>query len=260
MGNSDDGKAPVLVQSVDRAISVLEILARDGGAGITEIAGELGVHKSTVSRLLGALQARGMVEQQGERGKFSIGFGIVRLAGAATGQLDLARLGTPVCESLAEQLGETVNIAVLDGPVAINISQARGTAAVAAQNWTGQRTPLHATSSGKVLLANADEGARERLLAVPQRPYTPRTVVDADELRSMLVVVAEDGYATSFEELELGLHAVSVPVLGPGNEVVAAISASGPAYRLSRKRIRQIVDDLRTGAQELSNQLGYFTS
>lgn len=259
MGNSDGGKAPALVQSVDRAISVLELLARDGGAGITQIAGELGVHKSTVSRLLGALEARGMVEQQGERGKFTIGFGIVRLAGAAAGQLDLARLGTPVCESLAEQLGETVNIAVLDGSVAINISQARGTAAVAAQNWTGQRTPLHATSSGKVLLANAEDAERERILAAEQLAYTPRTVTDADELRSMLLVVAEDGYATSYEELELGLHAVSVPVFGQRNEVVAAISASGPAYRLSRKRIRQIAEDLRAGARELSTQLGYFS-
>ncbi|WP_116040737.1 IclR family transcriptional regulator [Amycolatopsis palatopharyngis] len=258
MGNSDDGKPPVLVQSVDRAISVLELLASNGGAGITEIAGNLGVHKSTVSRLLGALEARGMVEQQGERGKFTIGFGIVRLAGAAAGQLDLARLGTPVCESLAEKLGETVNIAVLDGSVAINICQARGTAAVAAQNWTGQRTPLHATSSGKVLLANADEADRERILGGPQPSYTPRTVTDPDELRSMLQVVADDGYATSYEELELGLHAVSVPVLGKNSEVIAAISASGPAYRLSRKRIRQIVEDLRTGAAELSNQLGYF--
>ncbi|OZM72279.1 IclR family transcriptional regulator [Amycolatopsis antarctica] len=259
MGNSDDGKPPVLVQSVDRAISVLELLARKGGAGITEIAGELGVHKSTVSRLLGALEARGMVEQEGERGKFTIGFGIVRLAGAATAQLDLARLGTPVCESLAEQLGETVNIAVLDGSVAINISQARGTAAVAAQNWTGQRTPLHATSSGKVLLAGAEESERERILGVPQAPYTPRTVTDAAELRTMLRLVAKDGYATSFEELELGLHAVSVPVHGQGEDVVAAISVSGPAYRLSRKRLRQMVDDLRAGAGELSNQLGYFT-
>jgi IclR family acetate operon transcriptional repressor len=258
MGNSDDGKPPVLVQSVDRAISVLELLASNGGTGITEIAGNLGVHKSTVSRLLGALEARGMVEQQGERGKFTIGFGIVRLAGAATGQLDLARLGTPVCESLAEKLGETVNIAVLDGFVAINICQARGTAAVAAQNWTGQRTPLHATSSGKVLLANAADVDREQILGGSQPSYTPRTVTDADELRSMLQVVADEGYATSYEELELGLHAVSVPVLGKSSEVIAAISASGPAYRLSPKRIRQIVEDLRAGVAELSSQLGYF--
>lgn len=259
MGNSDDGKPPALVQSVDRAISVLELLARNGEAGITEIAGELGVHKSTVSRLVGALQARGLVDQVSERGKFTIGFGIVRLAGAATGQLDLAKLGTPICEALAEQLGETVNIAIRDGSMAINVSQARGTAAVATQNWTGQLTPLHATSSGKVLLALATNGEeREWIIDQEHTRYTPRTMVDPDELRATVAEIIEDGYATSYEELELGLNALAVPVYGQSTDVVASISASGPAYRMSRKRIRQISDDLRKAALELSNQLGYF--
>ncbi|MGH3516954.1 MAG: IclR family transcriptional regulator [Haloechinothrix sp.] len=255
MGNSAEGTEPVLVQSVDRAISVLELILRDGDAGITEIADELGVHKSTASRLVYTLQARDLVEQHGERGRFTIGFGMLRFAGAVTGQIDLARLGTPLCEALAEQLGETVNIAVLDGAGAINVSQARGTSAVSAQNWTGQRTPLHATSSGKVLLAAVDEPEREAILAGELVPYTARTITDPDELRTVLRRVAEDGYATCFEELEPGLHAVAVPVYGDHNEVVAAISASGPSYRLSRKRIRQIAGELRGGARELSSRL-----
>jgi IclR family acetate operon transcriptional repressor len=257
MGNSDGAKAPALVQSVDRAISVLELLARDGEAGISEIAVELGVHKSTVSRLVGVLQARGLVEQQGERGKLSIGFGIVRLAGAATGQFDLAKLGTPVCEALAEKLGETVNIAVLDGSVAINISQAKGSAAVAAHNWIGKWTPLHATSSGKVLLASVEEREREEILAREQTAYTKHTTTDPDKIREMLRLVAEDDYATSFEELEIGLHAVAVPVRGMQDDVVAAISASGPAYRLSRAQMPGIAEELRGGAAELSAQLGH---
>lgn len=260
MGNNDESTKAAPVQSVDRAVSVLELLARNGEAGITDIAADLGVHKSTVSRLVASLQNRGLVDQVSERGKFTIGFGIVRLAGAATGQLDLAKLGTPICETLADQLGETVNIAILDGNGAINVSQARGTAAVATQNWTGQRTPLHATSSGKVLLAMAtrDDEERERLINQPLTRYTPRTIVELDELRNMISSIIEDGYATSYEELELGLHALAVPVYGQRTEVVASISASGPAYRMSRRRIRQISDDLRKGALELSNQLGYF--
>lgn len=257
MGNSSEDRQPVLVQSVDRAISVLELLVRTGDAGITEIAEELGVHKSTASRLVYTLQARDLVEQEGERGRFTIGFGMLKFAGAVTGQIDLARLGTPLCESLAEKLGETVNIAVLDGTGAINVSQARGTSAVAAQNWTGQRTPLHATSSGKVLLAAMDEAERERILAGELLAYTPRTMVDPAELRTSLAGVVEDGYATCFEELEPGLHAVAVPVHGENNEVLAAISASGPAYRLARKRIRQITTELRTSASELSARLGH---
>ncbi|MGH3951927.1 MAG: IclR family transcriptional regulator [Pseudonocardiaceae bacterium] len=257
MRNSDGAHEPVLVQSVDRAINVLELLARAGDAGITEIAGELGVHKSTASRLVYTLQARELVEQQGERGRFTIGIGMLRFAGAVTGQLDIARLGAPLCVALAEKLGETVNIAVLDGSVAINVSQARGASAVAAQNWTGQRTPLHATSSGKVLLAALDESKREPIFAGGLFAYTANTITDPDDLRSVLQRVAEDGYATCVEELEPGLHALAVPVHGADNEVVAAISASGPSYRLSRKRMRQVADELRTAALDLSNSLGY---
>ncbi|MEC3982083.1 IclR family transcriptional regulator [Amycolatopsis sp. H20-H5] len=259
MRNHEAGNAtPSQVQSVDRAISVLELLARNGESGITEIAVELGVHKSTASRLLSVLEARGMVEQLGERGKYAIGFGIVRLAGAAAGRMDLAKLGRQSCQALAESLGETVNIAIADNGVAINISQARGAAAITTQNWTGQRTPLHATSSGKILLAYMADVERKRLLRRKLEQYTPRTTVDLDELTTELDRVIEDGYAACFEELELGMHAVAVPVHGPGGEVVAAMSASGPSYRLSKQRVRQIVRPMTEAAEELSTQLGYF--
>jgi IclR family acetate operon transcriptional repressor len=254
MSNSDSAAQ---VQSVDRAISVLELLAQ-GEAGITEIAGELGVHKSTVSRLVSVLESRGLVEQLGERGKYAIGFGVVRLAGAATGRMDLTKLGQPVCQALADAFGETVNIAVHDAGVAINITQARGSAAVSAVNWIGQRTPLHATSSGKVLLAFLDLDERKRLVSLPLDSYTENTVVDPSQLLSELEEVATQGFAACFEELELGLHAIAVPVRGHRGEVVAAMSASGPSYRLSRERVEQIIPAMSAAAADLSAQLGYF--
>jgi DNA-binding IclR family transcriptional regulator len=254
MSNSDSAAQ---VQSVDRAISVLELLAQ-GEAGITEIAGELGVHKSTVSRLVSVLEARGLVEQLGERGKYAIGFGVVRLAGAATGRMDLTKLGQPVCQSLADEFGETVNIAVHDAGVAINITQARGSAAISAVNWIGQRTPLHATSSGKVLLAHLPLDEQKRLAALELDAYTEHTVVDPDQLLAELATVAAQGYAACFEELELGLHALAVPIRGHRGEVVAAMSASGPSYRLTRDRVDAIVPSMSAAAAGLSAQLGYF--
>ncbi|GAA0521335.1 IclR family transcriptional regulator [Saccharopolyspora subtropica] len=245
------------MQSVDRAVTVLELLARNGEAGITEIAGELGVHKSTASRLVSVLEARGLVEQLGERGKYAIGFGIVRLAGAATERMDLPRLGRPFCESLAADLGETVNIAIRDNDVAINISQARGPAAVTAHNWVGQRTPLHATSSGKVLLAHAPTEDQQAILSRPLERYTTRTVTNATQLRKDFELIVRDGYATSYEELELGLNAAAVAVYNNEGEVIAALSASGPSYRFSRKRMREVVGAMRVAAKELSEQLGF---
>ncbi len=250
-------KPAALIQSVDRAISVLELLARHGRVGITEIAEELGVHKSTASRLVSVLEKRGLVEQQGMRGKYALGFGIARLAAAGTRRLDLTKLSQPVCEDLARRLGETVNVAVLHDRAAINISQGFGSATVAVQNWVGQRTPLHATSSGQVLLAHLDAADREALLDKPLRRYTPHTVTHPAELGAELDRVRKEGFATSFEQLELGLHAVAVPVFGPRGEVIAAISASGPSYRLSRRRAEEIVPELAAAAAGLSAQLGY---
>ena len=106
--------SPAAVQSVDRALQVLDILAELGNAGVTEIASELGVHKSTVSRLVAVLESRGFVEQLSDRGKYRLGFTIVRLAGSTSAQLDLAKESQPICDRLAAQTGETTNVAVLD--------------------------------------------------------------------------------------------------------------------------------------------------
>ncbi|WP_084965584.1 IclR family transcriptional regulator [Thermoactinospora rubra] len=246
------------VQSVDRAISVLEILSRRGEAGVSEVAAEIDVHKSTAFRLLGALEARGLVEQAGERGKYRLGFGIIRLAGGVSTQMDVVQRARPVCHRLAEEIGETVNIAVLRSSYAVNLDQVRGPSAVTAYNWVGQITPLHATSSGKVLLAFQEEAERARLLSDGKlEAFTPRTVTSARELERQLAGVRETGYAYCVEELEEGLNAMAAPIRAYHGEVVAAVSASGPAYRFSEQRMHELAPVLIGGAEEISRRLGY---
>ncbi|MDH6702295.1 IclR family transcriptional regulator [Streptomyces griseoviridis] len=245
------------VQSVDRAVSVLEILARHGEAGVTEIADELDVHKSTAFRLLGVLENRGLVAQAKERGKYYLGAGVLRLAGAAAVRLDISQEGVPVCREVADELGETVNIAVLDDDAAVNIMQARGTASVTAQNWLGRRTPLHATSSGKVLLAHASPTLREGLLARSLPRFTERTITGASVLRGELEAVIEQGYAVTVEELELGLTAVAAPVRAHDGRVIAAISVSGPVYRLNSDRLPEVAKRTVAAGAELSRRMGY---
>jgi DNA-binding IclR family transcriptional regulator len=245
------------VQSVDRAITILELVARRGEVGITEIADELGVHKSTASRLVTALQRRQLLEQLGERGKYALSFGLVRLAAATTGRLDVARLGQPLCQRLAETLGETVNLAVSDGEVGITVAQEYGTASIISENWVGRRTPLHASSAGKVLLAWMDADERRRVLRRRLERFTDDTITEVPALRAELARVLDEGYARSFEELEVGMHAVAVPVFSADGTVGSALSATGPAYRLPRRRARSIVGDLKEGAAELSAKLGF---
>ncbi|MFE7772932.1 IclR family transcriptional regulator [Streptomyces sp. NPDC057445] len=245
------------VQSVDRAVSVLESLARHGEAGVTEIANELGVHRSTAFRLLGVLENRGLVAQSRERGKYYLGAGVLRLAGAAAVRLDISQEGVPLCRELADELGETVNIAVLDGPAAVNIAQARGQASVTSYNWLGRRTPLHATSSGKVLLAHGPASVRDEVLAGRLERFTEHTVTSARTLRAQLAATAENGFATAVEELETGLNAVAAPVRGHDGAVLGALSTSGPAYRLVMERLPVLADRTAAAARELSRRLGH---
>jgi IclR family acetate operon transcriptional repressor len=246
-----------LVQSVDRAVTVLEILARRGEAGVTEIAVELGVHKSTAFRLVGALEQRGLVDQPRGRGKYRLGLGVVRLAGAATAQFDLARESRAVCERLADELGETVNVAIADRGFAINISQVRGRAAVACHNWVGQRTPMHATSSGKILLNALPARERDELLGQDLERFTPFTIVDPVVLRAELVMVERRGWASTSEELEIGLNAVAVPIRGWSGALVAAVSVSGPSYRLPVEAFPAVAATVIAAAEEIDAVVGH---
>ncbi len=245
------------VQSVDRAITTLEILARDGEAGVGEIAAALGVHKSTASRLLAALESRGLVEQAGDRGRYSLGYGVLRLAGAIPGRLDLTNQGSPVCAELARELGETVNLAILQGRHVINVHQVHGESAITVNNWVGRPTPLHATSSGKVLLGGLDRTARADLLGEALERFTPATVRGLDELQAQVDAGIVDGYAVTIEEYETGLNAVAAPVRSFGGTVVGAVSVSGPAYRFNPAMLKAAVDPVRAAAAQISERMGY---
>src|SRR5919112_2586006 len=144
------------VQSVDRALTILAVLARLGQAGVSEIAAELGVHKSTAFRLMSTLENHDIVEQTEVRGKYRLGMGLVRLAGASSARLDVVQEARPVCRRLAVECGETVNLAVLSDHAALYVDQVTGGSGLQSHNWVGQHIPLHATSNGKVLLCELD--------------------------------------------------------------------------------------------------------
>ena len=255
---ADAGAGPASpVQSVDRALTVLEILATRGDAGVTEIAVELGVHKSTVSRLVAVLENRGFVEQLADRGKYRLGFGIARLAGALTVQRDLAHESRSACEALAEAVRETVNVAILDAGRDVNISEVRGPASISSHNWVGQSTPPHATSSGKVLLAFTPDLDLPALLGEELPHFTEHTITDLDELRRELALVCTRGWATTVEEYEVGLNALAAPVFDHSGRVVAAVSVSGPSYRLTRSSFAEVSERLLEATADVSRRLGH---
>ena len=157
---SNAAETPSGVQSVERAVTILDILARAGEAGVTEIAGELGVHKSTAFRLVSTLEQGGLVEQAEERGKYRLGMGILRLAGATTARLDLVQEARPICRKLASDTGETVNVAVLSGHSALYLDQVAGASSLQPHNWVGQHISL-----SRICLLYTSPSPRDGLLS-----------------------------------------------------------------------------------------------
>jgi DNA-binding IclR family transcriptional regulator len=244
------------VQSVDRALTILGILARLGEAGVTEIAAELGVHKSTAFRLVATLESHGMVEQNEDRGKYRLGVGVLRLAGATTARLDVVQEARPICRKLAADTGETVNVAVLSDRSALYLDQVAGQSALQSHNWVGQHIPLHATSNGKVLLSDLSSDEIDKRL--PRLPsYTSHTVTTKARLRRDLASVREQGYAVAVDELEVGLTAIAAPIRNAHGDVIASISVSGPTFRLGEPRVKELVPLVQDAAEEVSTRLGY---
>lgn len=253
----DDDRPPAAVQSVDRALVVLEILAKAGQAGVTEIAATLDVHKSTASRLIAALESRGYVEQVSGRGKYRLGFAVARLARASSAHLDLGRLSQDVCDRLSADLGETTNVAILDENRIVNVVESIGPGEITLRTWVGQSCPAHATSSGKVLLAGLDAAEVQARLADPLPSFTSATFTTVAALQSELAAVRQRGWASVTEELEVGLNAVAAPVRDANSQVIAALSVSGPSYRLGRETFDQVAARTIAAAEAVSRRLGW---
>ena len=248
--------ATTTVQSVDRAVTILEILARAGEAGVTDLARELGVHKSTAFRLVAALERRDLVEQHVGRGKYRLGTGVLRLAGATTSRLDVVQESRQVARTLARRTGETVNVAVLSDGAALYLDQVAGSSALQPHNWVGQRIPLHATSNGKVLLSALDgENLDQQLHDL--RAYTAHTITTVEALQQELDEVRRRGFAIAIDELEVGLTAIAAPIRNGAGESAASMSISGPTFRLDARRVPQLVEAVVAAADEVSRRLGW---
>jgi DNA-binding IclR family transcriptional regulator len=245
------------LQSVRRALRALELISDHGELGVTELGRKLGVHKATASRLIATLAERGFVERDPLTEKFRLGFGLISLAGAAVGGNDLVRAARPILDELAETTRETVNLGVLSGDAVVYIDQITGTRSIVSVSWVGRRTPLHCTSNGKVLLAFTTDAERDRLLRSPLTKLTPRTLTDVRKLRAQLEEIRLRGYAQTLEELEEGLNAVAAPVRGMNGELMAALSVSGPAFRMRAVDLPRFGKLTVDAARAISRRIGY---
>jgi DNA-binding IclR family transcriptional regulator len=245
--------SPTGTQAVDRAALLLrEVVHCPDPVTFTELTAATGLAKSTTSRLLMALERAGLVRRDA-RGHFRPGEMFVRYAWRGGAEAGLTAVAQPFLERLGAATGETVNLGVASDGRVEQIAQVDSTYLIGGTNWVGLAVPLHCAALGKVLLAwDAAELPPGRLARAAPKTITSRAALAAD-----LAAVRRRGWALTDEELEPGLIAVAAPVFRDGGVIVAALSVSGPASRLTPARIAEVAVAATTEAAGLSAVLGH---
>jgi IclR family transcriptional regulator, acetate operon repressor len=227
--------------AVDRGADLLvRVLESEQPVALSELASAAGIPKSTASRLVSALERRGLVEQDGKRGRLRPGPAILRVAERGMLERNIVELARPSLDALSVLTGETINLAV-PGPVGVeHVAQVDSRHFLGAGQWLGRTVDYERSANGKVFLAFDRAPAEPRALAP----------AEGESIRSQ-------GHATTVDELEPGLAAVAAPVFGARGDVVAALSISGPTLRMTPERIAELQSILIEEAGVLSRRLGH---
>ena len=247
-------------QAVVRALSLLRAVgSADGECGLSKLATDHGLHKTTALRLLGALEREGFVARDGSAGAYRLGPTLIALGTQARGSVDLRAVAHPVLTALAAECGETATLEMLAGEEVVIIDEAHGRFLLGAKPEVGTRWPAHATSTGKVLLAAARH-ERASDVGPPSRGrlarLAPRTITSRAELDRALAKVWRAGHAISESEIEEDFVAMAAPVRDSRGATIAAISIGGPSARIPRSRHSALATLVCRAAADLSRRLG----
>jgi len=242
-------------EAARRVVTVLDLLGESAdGIGVQEVARSLDVHPSTASRLLATLGASGIVERDPGSKRYRIGARVVGLAAAMVDRLPVVSQARPQLEHLSAATSETANLAIRDGFHVVYVDQVTPAQTVVMASWVGRRSPVHASSSGKVLIAFGDPSLGDAVARRRLERLTDRTVVSTSKLRQIWAQTRRQGYAASSGELEDGLVTIAAPVIVDGT-AVAAISVSGPAYRLPQRDIPGLARHVINAASAASHRM-----
>lgn len=257
-------KSDYAIQTVSNAMRILEAFHEADELGVSELARRLGLHKNNVFRLLATLEECGYIEQSRGSDLYRLGTRCLELGQTFYRGHTLLRRARPILDELGDQLGESVHLGVLrDFEVVHLAGWLPESQLVLSSLRVGQRLPVHCTALGKVLVACGDASLRAAYDRNASRAdglqaRTETTIVDSQKLLEHLRSVAVQGYAVDLEECALGMRCVAAPVHDASGRVVAAISASGPSFRLSETALHaELLHAVSGAAGQLSRELGY---
>jgi IclR family KDG regulon transcriptional repressor len=254
-----EGEASVFIQSVDRALSILESFTLDHQErGVTEISKSLSLNKSTVYGLLATLERRNYVEKNAENGKYRLGLKLLDLGTIKRESLELVIVATPFLQDLVDRFQETVHLAIYDAGEVVYVDKKESRNALMNINsYVGKRNPVYCTGVGKCLLAYQPTAEVERIIAKGFRAYTPSTITDPARFREELDLIRQGGYAFDREEFERGLVCVAAPVRNHHGQVIASVSISAPTIRIDEDRLLGLIKPMLDTALSISRNLGF---
>jgi len=226
--------------------------------GVTEIARQLGLGKSTAHRLLNTLAEERLLEQNPQTGAYRLGLVMYELGATVTVHAEIHDAAGPVIDHVRNATRETVIVAVLDGNEVVCIERRESPQALRLFGRVGARDDAHVASSGKVLLAYSSAADIDRFLSAgPLRRATPHTITDAVTLRTQLEQIRQRGWAQNINEAEVGVAAVAAPIRNQSGDVIAAVSVLGPIQRLNPAALRRLVRPTIEAGIAISRRLGY---
>ena len=245
-----------LNQSVKKAIMLLRATAEDGNANVSSLARTAGLPRATALRMIQTLEQEGFLLRIPGDDRVLLGPELLRLARNTDEQLLLREAARPVIGDLVAAVRETVTLSVVAPDAGLDIvTQVDAPAQLRPQSWVGQRFPLHASASGKVLLSDYDDERLDRFLADPLERFTPSTITTAEALRAELRSVREQGYALSRDEDEEGLSGIATGLRGPDDRLIGVLTLAGPTQRLDRQHGRYAIDHLLRAAGQIEAAL-----
>jgi IclR family KDG regulon transcriptional repressor len=247
------------VVALRRGLDILDAFSgTDVELGVNEIARQIGVHKSTVSRLCSTLESAGYLRRDGSTNqRFKLGQRVYQLAGMTTEGVDLRATARPVLDELVKACRETASLTIMQADEVVTIDVVDGLNYVRMHSQVGSRPQLHASAGAKVLLAWLSEADRKRLLKDHElAALTDNTITSLDAFEDHLAMVRARGYSDDLEELEIGLRCVGAPVRDNSGRVVAGISLSGPRHRMTSEVMDLLSRLLIQSAEAISSRLG----
>lgn len=243
------------IAAVDRALLVLEALADRPGQGVSDLSRSLGLTKSIAFRLLHTLEERGFVFRDPDRAVYSLGYRVGVLGERVGRDGSLLYAARPVMDTLRDRTSENVNLVVREGARSLVLATRAGHHSIRLFAQAGRYGPLHAGGGSMCLLAFADPGVVEQVVAGPLEAFTPYTITDRERLHQALARIRANRYNIALNDLDEGAFSVAAPILGPHDEVIAAISVAGAVVRLDEERREAYIAAAKDAAAEISSKL-----